>query len=151
MLSANQHAQATLLVTYRTLSWGLVGDDRKARDSRYCRQIVLPQRVARTKLLYAVLPQQPTPHLMAPLPALALWSRPRLRVERRTRPFDTHSPREPGRCWGCCGNPRQPQCKGDQTRSTLAKAVQSQSNRARRGREGIRPGPEESLGISIRT
>lgn len=75
MLSANQHAQATLLVTYRTLIWGIVGDDRKARDSWYCRQIVLPQRVARTKVLYMVLPQQPIPHLMAPLPALALWSR----------------------------------------------------------------------------
>ena len=57
MLSANQRAQATLLVIYRTLSWGPVGDDRKARDSWYCRQVMLPQRVARTKVLYVVLPQ----------------------------------------------------------------------------------------------
>lgn len=73
MLSANQCAQATLLVTYRTLSWGIVGDDRKARDSWYCRHIMLPQREPRTKVVYVVLPQHPIPHLMAPLPALALW------------------------------------------------------------------------------
>lgn len=73
MLSANQYAQATLLFTTRTLSWGLVGEDRKARNSWYCRQIMLPQRVPRVKVLYVVLPQQPIPHLMAPSPALALW------------------------------------------------------------------------------
>lgn len=57
---------------------------------------------------------------------------PRLRVEMRTRPFDTHSPRESGQCSGCCGNQQKSQCKGDQTSSTL----EQRESRVRTGLTG---------------
>ena len=78
---------------------------------------------------------------------------PSLRVVVGTHPFGTHSPREPGQCWGYSGNQplsllhRLPVQKEADKFNTRAKASQSQNNRVPWGREGRCPMPELSLEI----
>ena len=124
-MSAAQCAEATLLVTSRTLSRGLVRDDSKARSNWYCRlccpkgSMAISTQTERSVCAAALTAHHPSEGtIVCPCP---VGPELRLKVVVRTHPLSTQSPREPGQCWGCCAISTYPstgsQCTGEQTSS----------------------------------